>query len=292
MHAQREAMIPDFHHVAREISGVWFKGMVVIGSSLDHFLRDNVSPEDLFLRGVRLLKSSRSTSNAMIHLHAASLETSTEEVFVKQFRFKNTLHSLKHFFHRHGAQVTWKVSWYLLQHGIPVPEPVGYLLKQRGPFCLDGYFFSKAVPGCTNLGALAVNEEHLRKRLGPGSLTETLASDIASLHNCGVIHGDLKWTNILVHVERNELWFVDLDSAKLCGGPPGPARVARDLARFVLNGLEVGVDDSIINRFLDEYAGNRDLNRQSIDESTQRVLTKLRKRHQRKRASHSEVMSG
>jgi hypothetical protein len=273
-------MIPNYRYTVREISGVSFKGMVVVGSSLDDFLQHNGNPDNLFLHDARLLKSSESTSNALVHLSAASAEISQEEVFVKEFRFKNTLHSLKPLFRRHHAQVIWRVSWHLLQHHIAVPEPIGYLLKHKGPFCLNGYYFSKAVPDCTNLGKLAVNQEHLRKRLESESLTETLARDIASLHNCGVIHGDLKWTNILVHLKQNMLWFVDLDSAKMSGGSPGPAHVARDLARFVLNGLEVGLDYSIIDRFLAKYAENRKFPRGSIDGPMNRAFARLRKRHE------------
>jgi RIO kinase 1 len=163
-----------------------------------------------------------------------------------------------------------------------VPEPVGYLIKQKGPFWREAYFFSKAVTGCDNLGTLARDDTRLSDRLDSGGLTEALARAIALLHDSGVTHGDLKWSNILVDQKGNKPWFVDLDAAKLRGCFLGPPHVARDLARFLLSGLEAGMDESIMQRFLDEYAFRRKLSREDIDAPMTRVLRKLKKRHERK----------
>ena len=273
------AILPHCGTEVRKLSRADMEGMVVVGSSLDHFLESNGAPEDLFSRKVQLLKSDDSIRNAVVRLSNAKLEVSPEEIFVKEFRAKNTLHALKPHLSRHRAQIAWQISWHLLKSGISVPEPEGYLLEKSGPFYGKGYFFSKVLSGCHSLDTLAWNSRELSRRLASGGLVEDLARGIAALHDCGVTHGDLKWPNILVHEKDNRLWFVDLDSAKLHTHFLGPSRVARDLARFVLYGFQTETDNANINRFLDEYCRHRRLARGSIEAKMAKPLRKLRKRH-------------
>jgi len=272
-------MILECGTVVREISTASLKGMVVVDSSLDYFLQSRGNPADLFSHNVRLLKSSDSSRTALIQLETGRREVGPKEVFVKEFRFKNTLHSLKPVFGQHRAQIAWQTSCHLLTRGVPVPAPEGFLTKKKGPFCLEGYFFSEVLLGCHSLGTLAWTSEELSKRLDAEGLIEALACEIASLHGSGVAHGDLKWSNILIHEKNNELWFVDLDSARIYGCALGPSRVARDLARFVMYGFQAGIDNTVMNRFLDEYARFRKLDRKSLEIPMARVLRKLRKRH-------------
>jgi hypothetical protein len=98
-----------------------------------------------------------------------------------------------------------------------------------------------------------------------------------------VSHSDLKWSNILVHREKNELWFVDLDGAKLHRQMVRVKAVARDLGRFLLSGLEAGIDAATMDRFLDVYCQHRKMSRKSFDRPTRRVLKKLQRRHEKKR---------
>jgi RIO kinase 1 len=176
----------------------------------------------------------------------------------------------------------WHVSWHLLKSSIPVPEPEGYLIKQRGPFCLEGYFFSKVLSSCSSLEALSKDLRLLSKRLDSGGLIGNLARKVAALHDSGTTHGDLKWSNILVHEEKNDLWFVDFDGAKLHNSCPDCKAVARDLARFVLSGLEAGVDGTLLAQFLGTYARRRNLSLKDIEGPMMKVLHKLRKRHEKK----------
>jgi RIO kinase 1 len=153
----------------------------------------------------------------------------------------------------------WKVSWHLLKHSIPVPEPEGYLLKQKGPICPGGYYFSKALRRCPSLYELTKDLAQLNERLDSGGLSRVAAHYVAELHDSGATHGDLKWTNL------------------------GPKGIARDLARFVLSGLEAGVDGTILARFLGHYTRRRNLKLKDIEGPMIKVLQKLRKRHERKR---------
>jgi RIO kinase 1 len=256
--------------------------MVVVDSTLDHFLEDSVDPDALIQQSGSLLKSSSSTRSALVNPDPVSGDALTRGLYVKEFRYKGVVHSLKHLFGKHRAQVMWKVSWHLLKHSIPVPEPEGYLLKQIGPICLGGYYFSKPLRRCPSFHQLTEDVAQLKERLDSGGLNRAAAHCIARLHDSGATHGDLKWTNILVDEKENQLWLIDLDASKLWRQQLGSKAVARDLARFVLSGLEAGVDGPILARFLYDYAQQRNLKLKDIESPMMKVLQKLRKRHEKK----------
>ena len=263
----------------RKVSSGPYRGMVVVDSALDHFLQNDGDPDALFQHSGSLLKASNSSCSTLVNLEAVSGDVGARGLYIKEFRYKGTVHSLKHLFGKHRAQVMWKVSWHLLKHSIPVPEPEGYLLKKSGPFCCRGYFFSKILRGCNSLAALARTSGELSKSFASGGLIVVLAREIAALHDCRVTHGDLKWSNILIEEKKDRLWFVDLDSAKLHPHFRGPAKFARDLARFVFYGFQTETNHSYMHRFLDEYCGHRGLTREGIEAAMAKVLKKLRKRH-------------
>jgi hypothetical protein len=266
----------------RKVSSGPFRGMIVVGSTLDHFLKNGGDPDSLFQHSGSLLKSTRSTRSALVELDNPREDGEREKLYVKEFRYKGSIHALKPLISQHRAQVMWKVSWHLLSHTIPIPEPEGYLLKKRGPICLGGYYCSKAIPKCPNLYELAKDVRQLRERLGRGGLSQVLAQNIAKMHGSGATHGDLKWSNILIHEEKNELWFVDFDGAKLHSRYPDGEAVARDLARFVLSGLEAGAYGAILAGFLNHYVQRRNLTMDDIEGPMMKVLQKLRKRHEKK----------
>ena len=265
-----------------------YRGEVVVGSSIDHFLLSLGDVEDLFLDGhASVLKSSRSTRAVLVTMSmppselSSGAEFTTEKVFAKKYLFKNLLHSFKPLLLQHRSRVVWDLSWYLRSHGVSVPEPAGYLVRQTGPVCLAGYFFSEAISDCRSLLEWAKRPEVSRFRPEWKDVMDLVAHHVAAMHEGGVTHGDLKWSNILFDGSQGRPWLVDLDSAKYHDLRLDPRRVARDLARFVLNALDLGEGD-VCDCFLDGYARRRNLSRQLLDESMDRVLHKLVERHRRR----------
>jgi tRNA A-37 threonylcarbamoyl transferase component Bud32 len=267
--------------VRKVLSGP-FRGVVLVGSILDQFLQNGGEPDVIFQNSDTFLKSGRSTRSALVQLDSFREGVGSHTLYVKELRYKSIVHSLKPIFRKHRAQVMWQVSWHLLNHGISVPQPQGYLLERRGPFFLKGFFFSEIQQSCLTLDELCKNLDQLIERFDSGGLLETLAGQTAKMHDSHATHGDLKWSNVLVHEKKNKLWFVDLDAAELYGRPPTVRKIARDLARFVLSGLEAGVEEETMEKFLDQYARYRKLSRKSIDGPTKVILKKLKDRHEKK----------
>jgi hypothetical protein len=149
------AILPHCDKDVRKISRANLEGMVVVGSAIDHFLERKGDLKDLFFHNVQLTKSGNSIRNALVLLSNTNPEISPTEIFVKEFRSKNTLHALKPCLSRHRAQIAWQISWHLLKSGIHVPEPEEYLLEKRGLFYRKGYFFSRVLWGCNSLATLS-----------------------------------------------------------------------------------------------------------------------------------------
>jgi hypothetical protein len=266
----------------RKVPSGPYRGIVVVNSSLDHFLQNDGKPDAFFQPSGSLLKASSSSRSALVNPDPLSGNVGSNGLYVKEFYYKGAVHSLKYLLGKHRAQVMWKVSIHLLAHGIPVAEAEGYLIELRGPFCVKGWFVSRVLQRCFTLDSRKCHLEKLTKRLAHGGLIEVLAANVAAMHNSGVTHGDLKWTNILINERENQLWLTDFDASKIYRGQVGPKRLARDLARFVLSGLEAGVEEAIMEKFLDQYAGYRKLSRERIDGPTKRILKKLQDRHEKK----------
>ena len=148
--------------------------------------------------------------------------------------------------------------------------------------CPGGYYFSEALGRCSSLHELTEDLAQLNERLDAGGLSRAAAHYVAALHDSGATHGDLKWTNILVDEKENQLWLIDFDASRIHRGHLDPKGIARDLARFVLSGLEAGVDGTILARFLGHYAQSRNLKLRDIEGPMMNVLQKLRKRHESK----------
>ena len=107
----------------RQVSSGPFRGIIVVDSTLDHFLQNDGNLETLFQENRSLLKSSSSTRSALVNLDPVSGDVEAKSLYIKEFHYKGVVHSLKHLFGKHRAQVMWKVSWHLLNHSIPVPKP-------------------------------------------------------------------------------------------------------------------------------------------------------------------------
>ena len=79
----------------RQVSSGPFRGMVVVDSTLDHFLKNDGDPDALFQHSGSLLKSSSSTRSALVNPDPVSGDVVSKGLYVKEFRYKGVVHSLK-----------------------------------------------------------------------------------------------------------------------------------------------------------------------------------------------------
>ena len=84
--------------VMRQVSSGTFRGVVVVDSTLDHFLQKDGNPDTLFQHSGSLLKSGSSTRSTLVNPDFVSGDRVSKTLYVKEFRYKGVVHSLKHLF--------------------------------------------------------------------------------------------------------------------------------------------------------------------------------------------------
>lgn len=171
-----------------------------------------------------------------------------QDLLIKRFNFRGLLdfafRSL--FFSR--AKRLWNINQRLFARGLPVPRPVCYL---RPSFRRkNSFFISSLIENAQNLG-------YIYKRglfREPEKLAVVLGKAISAWHMAGAVHGDLKWSNIMLQSNADliNIFFIDLDQAKLYSTPKIRG-IAKDLARFYRYGLELGAEEWVRSEFFPAY---------------------------------------
>lgn len=100
------------------------------------------------------------------------------------------------------------------------------------------------------------------------------------LHRLGVVHGDMKWTNIMVTGASNpkdsRFWLIDLDGAfRFRGGDPGSR--ARDVARFMCDGIKEGIKTDLLDAFRQSYRQDWPID-DGLEKEADRRLARLLKK--------------
>lgn len=176
-------------------------------------------------------------------------------------------------FSRRAAERIWRINWSLHNHGVPVPRPHALITGNSGVWLI-----TEAIEG-----AAALTDRLADDALTPGQMqTVTIEATraIAHMHSLGVIHGDLKWGNILVTEELTPA-LVDLDSARQRWRVSARAG-AKDLARFIVGGLEQGLNTAWAARICSVYCETRVLSETTIYETMRPVVRRISLRHQRR----------
>lgn len=235
------------------VSGPGYQGEVVAGSALEQMLRaGDVQPcFEVHSEGARVLKRESHACSAVIHrLETIELD---QPMFCKQHERRGLIGLIKSLAGRHRGRIAWEMSKRLCSAGFPVPRPIGYLLIRSGVLDVRSIYYCEAMTECRPLREVISVDSPGGER---ERLLDALAAEIAKMHNAGIVHGDLKWTNILVDRANERFWLVDLDGAQLARSLQA---TMRDLARFVAAAREAGMDDSRIERLQQHYASKRGL---------------------------------
>jgi tRNA A-37 threonylcarbamoyl transferase component Bud32 len=146
------------------------------------------------------------------------------------------------------AKRLWRISSRLYRLGLAVPQPLTYqepTLGQR-----HSCYLSAEVEKSDSLGSIYKKGRFSQ----PERIARLLGIAVGAWHMSGAVHGDLKWSNILMREEGDEIafFFVDLDRAKISSSIKMRG-INKDLVRFYRYGLEIGAEDWIRSRFFPAY---------------------------------------
>jgi hypothetical protein len=138
-----------------------------------------------------------------------------------------------------AAERAWRAALHLQAAGVGTPQPLAWLERWQGGRLAEAYFVARCIEGISN------GRDELRHLLRYEAFTdrlfpflETLAAAIRSLHDAGVIHGDLGNQNILMRRAGDARWtdvqFIDLNRARVLDRPLSERERALDLSRIYL----------------------------------------------------------
>ena len=180
-------------------------------------------PDKSIAAGVLLKAGNTATVARVAELSAGSR-------IVKRYNIKGVWHGLTRLFRYSRAERTWLAAHRLALLGIRTARPIAMRLETIGPLRGRAYLWMEDVPGATLT-------QLLQAGAGAGidaSVRERVAQVIGRLHTAGLLHGDLKASNILVGT--SEVVLVDLDAlVALPAGARRDQRQVRERERFLEN---------------------------------------------------------
>ena len=170
------------------------------------------------------------------------------DLLIKRFNYRGLLDFAVRRIFSGRAERLWNISQRLFADGLPVPQPLGYVEPSR--WRKNSFFISSVIENSLNLAD--VYKQGLFSE--PQRLAAILAGTLSAWHMAGAVHGDLKWSNILMQKNGDVISFflVDLDSAKLYARPEVKG-IRKDLIRFYRYGLELGAEEWVRTEFLPAY---------------------------------------
>jgi tRNA A-37 threonylcarbamoyl transferase component Bud32 len=188
----------------------------------------------------------------------------SHDLLVKRFNYRGFFDFLLHMLFNNKAKKLWDINLRLYKKGLPVPEPFSYTklsFTQK-----QSFYLSHVIENAEKLSTV------YRKGLfyTHKELVQHLARTIAEWHLNNVVHGDLKWPNILLQQNGPEYKFflIDLDQTRIFQ-KPSMIGIIKDLTRFYRFGIEMSAEDWVKNEFFPLYmAFIRDGIGANIDVST------------------------
>jgi tRNA A-37 threonylcarbamoyl transferase component Bud32 len=180
------------------------------------------NPDQVFVKAHILKPGSRT--------HAGVVEIGGVKYVLKRYNCRGWGYRIGNAFRRSRAVRTWLVNWEYLVRGVPVPEPLLCLEERRCRLLERSYILMEFVENTCSLrdrwGQLGETE---KVRFG-----EFFGNLLGKMHRVGMLHGDLKWDNILVAQEPSmeTARLVDLDGSSTMT-QFSRARAQNDFARFL-----------------------------------------------------------
>jgi tRNA A-37 threonylcarbamoyl transferase component Bud32 len=246
--------------------------------SLQNYLSDI---DALFMHNDSLvIKDFGNTKTAVVSLDLGKGE---EKFVLKKYKPKSLLHPLFIVFRESKALKVWLISKALFVRDIPIPKPVAMAEKRKMGLRINGYIITQFIEDAVNFKAY-VNSRGTGF-MKDGRLMKKLGQAIGQMHASYVIHGDLKWSNILLKdIGGNPSpVFVDLDHARQSNKYSDRDR-AKDLARFVADIREMGLAPQLAETFIESYfdaAVIKSNGKGDFVKRMDRVTNKIMRRHQK-----------
>lgn len=237
------------------------------------FLDEGESPGSWFEKNTRLLKDNEKIDAALVPGPHGRL------FFVKRYRACMLWQRVFFRFFRDQVRRSVVVSMRLAAARVPVPRPLA-AVRDLGGRPPATYFICEALTDAVTLRHLVQNQMLTRAELD--EMVDRLAGTMARMHGAGIVHGDMKWKNIMIRqIPEQSFYFIDLDTAGGMG-LPGRRLYALDLARFAVDIAERTNSPELLRVFLDRYSRETGIETSRLISHMTRFYMKVSAKHRKK----------
>jgi tRNA A-37 threonylcarbamoyl transferase component Bud32 len=132
------------------------------------------------------------------------------KVVVKRYNIKNFRHGMSRAWRPSRAAVSWSNAHRMKMLGIPTAEPLALLEWRWGPLRGQAYFVAEFVDTTDALAFFADPEITLQRKQHAAL---NIARLLHKLWRLGLVHGDMKASNVLIGAEEQPL-LLDLDAMR------------------------------------------------------------------------------
>jgi tRNA A-37 threonylcarbamoyl transferase component Bud32 len=230
----------------------FLQGMVSL--QLSHEALEQLQELDSMLEKAELDKDTGSTTAGVIELDG-------RKYFLKRYNNPDLQRKLKNSVRQTRPFKVLKSSQLISAAGVMTPEVYAALNYRRGLLLESSYLICSYLESAKTANHFIeelIEEEKFRNFAGK------ICQILTKIHNAGIMHGDVKISNILMKYdgESYELGLLDLDASRCCGNESlSPRRRIRDLARLISSyslscrsrDLKVQELDELIKYFADRY---------------------------------------
>jgi len=144
--------------------------------------------------------------------HAGFVTLNGKMYFLKRYNCRNWQYRFFNALRRSRALRAWQTAWALWQNNVPVPRPLLFLEERQARLLGRSYVLMDSLQCAERLVEAWTNSDAQRRK----KLLELIASTLGAMHASGGVHGDLKWSNLLVEDSHGaKLYLVDLDGSRM-----------------------------------------------------------------------------
>ncbi|MBV8801569.1 MAG: hypothetical protein JO131_01140 [Gammaproteobacteria bacterium] len=184
----------------KKISRLFQRGMYARQYQSPDFLKILQHPDTVFTDAeTEILKKGRSAT-------VAKIKIDNRYFVIKRYNIKNSIHWLRRCLRNTRAKTTWRLAQQLSLFGIPTAKPIAYIEKHFFGLNSTSYFFMEYIPGLSSKDYFATYQPTNPQYAFIAERVLALFHALTELH---LTHGDLKNTNIIIHLEQPKL--IDLD---------------------------------------------------------------------------------
>ena len=161
--------------------------------------------------------------------HAGFVTLHDKIYFLKRYNCRNWQYRFFNALRRSRALRAWETTWALWQNNVPVPRPLLFIEERQARLLGRSYVLMDSLQSAERLVEAWANSDAQRHK----ELLGLIASTLGAMHASGGVHGDLKWSNLLVEDSHEvKLFLVDLDGSRMLKAFRRSAAL-KDLRRFL-----------------------------------------------------------